>query len=462
MTHQNETFARVPAHLALASLPAADGGAHDVRLLVRGQGTIGITNAAGGPFTLTIAAPAVPGAETTAFRWTVDADRVALDHGDGGHWTEVVAVAGAGLDAEPACEYWFSIDSHNRALLYGKGEMRLGTKLAEYPLPAPAAGEPDPYAWLGTVETVQVSPGLEGPADLWRDPVVGEPASRVVPMDRVTMEDAATGAVTVAANLTPACQTLYANVAGAAFVLDGPDFPDFSEAIKESIADPNGWCYQTLKAKADEFGTPDPLKTYLRITLGRNQGESPGVPFVMEIWPSGHYSPIHNHGGADAVIKVLHGGIHVRLYPMLSLHHTTPFAEVDFATDDVTWISARLNQVHMLENDGAEPCITIQCYMYAETNLTHYPYFDYLEQADIGHFDPNSDMDFLAFKQRMREEHAARAGAPGGAGAGYAADAGAAGDAAGARAERRPDLLVADRVGIRGEVGPARPVALPV
>jgi predicted metal-dependent enzyme (double-stranded beta helix superfamily) len=439
MTHLNETFARVPAHLALESLP------HEVRLLVRGQGTVGITNPGGGPFTVTVAGE---GRGAGAFRWTVDADAVTLSARRGGRWTDVAAVAGAGLDPEPACEYWFSYDSRNRALIYGKGEMRLGTSLATYPLPPVAHGKPDPYAWLAQVETVQVSPELEGPADLWRDPVTAEPPMRVVPVDQMTMEAAALGSVTVAANLTPACQTLYANVAGAGFVLDGGDFPDFSRAITASIADPDGWCYQTLAAKADEFGTPDPLKTYLRITLGRNQGESPGVPFVMEIWPSGHYSPIHNHGGADAVIKVLHGAIDVRLYPMLSLHHTEPFAEVSFEKDDVTWLSARLNQVHMLENAGTEPCVTIQCYLYAETDLTHYPYFDYLENAGIGHFDPNSDMDFLEFKQRMKDEWAARS-----------APVPATTAVPGAREHT---VVLADRIGINGPVGPARPVpALP-
>ncbi|HEU0129746.1 MAG TPA: cysteine dioxygenase family protein [Mycobacteriales bacterium] len=433
MTHQNETFQRVPAHLALDSLP----GDRVVRLLVTGQGTVVVTDPDAAAFTVTVAASEARGAE--AFRWTVDADGVRLSRRRASRWTDVVDVPGAGIDPDPLCEYWFSIDSHNRALMYGKGEMRLNTKLARYALDAPPKGKADPYAWLAQVETVRVEGGVADAADLWRDPVVVDPPMRVVPDSAMTMEDAATGAVTVAANLTPTCQVLYANVAGPAFTLDTPDFPDFGRAIKESIDDPDGWCYRTLKAKADEFGKPDPQMTYLRITLGLNQGESPGVPFVMEIWPSGHYSPIHNHGGADAVIKVLHGEIHVSLFAMLSPHHTEPFGQVSFAKDEVTWISARLNQVHQLRNDGTEPCITIQCYLYAESNLTHYPYFDYLDQADIGHFDPNSDMDFLAFKQLMRDEQAARARRP----------------LRAAAPVPRP-LLVADRVGIRGPVGPAR------
>ncbi len=441
MTHQSETFMRVPTHLRLE---AKDEGGHDVRLLVRGQGTLGFANPSGSPFTVAATGPAP---ETDVLRWTVDADGVALSIRHTGRWTDVLVVEGAGLDPEPACEYWFSFDSHNRELIYGKGEMRLGTSLARFQIPPPVEGQPDPYRWLAQTETIQVSGATAGVvdlwhADLWRDPVTGDPPLRVVPNDQLTMEDAAEGKATVAANLTPACQVLYTNVAGARFTLDTPDFPAFSRAIKESIDDPEGWCHRTLDAKAEEFGTRDPNRTYLRITLGRNQGESPGVPFVMEIWPSGHYSPIHNHGGADAVIKVLHGAISVSMYPMLSIHHQQPFAEDTFTKDEVTWISARLNQVHMLENRGMEPCVTIQCYLYAETNLTHYPYFDYLEKADIGHFDPGSDMDFLAFKELMRTELSRRATSPT---AGYAA----AGD--------RDSILVAERVGIRGMVAAAHP-----
>lgn len=34
-----------------------------------------------------------------------------------------------------------------------------------------------------------------------------------------------------------------------------------------------------------------------------------GIPFVLEIWPAGHNSPIHNHGNAYGIVRVLHGDI---------------------------------------------------------------------------------------------------------------------------------------------------------
>ncbi len=398
----------MPPPLTLVGEEGADGAPATYRLPVTGQGTIGFTISRSEPFTVT--ARAQPG--SPAFRWTVDhfAARLVQVSTDGSE-TELLVVGGVGLDASLACPYWFSFDCHNRLVRYGKGEMRLGTMLASCPLlPLPVQGQPDPWAWVSGIEEVELSGAVAGFVDLWKDPVTIELPMRVVPHDRITMEEMAYGRVTVPASLTPTCQKLYDNVAGASFVLDTPDFPDFSAAIKASILDEeNGWCAQILKKKADEFGEHKPKMTYLRITLGTNQGESPGIPFVMEIWPSGNYSPIHNHGGSDAVIRVLHGEINVSLYAFLAPEQTTPFANKTFVKDDVTWISPRLNQVHKLHNlNEAEPCITIQCYLYSQNNDTHWPFFDYLGNGEVEHFDPNSDADFLTFKRTMQEEWARR------------------------------------------------------
>lgn len=400
MTYVAESLS-VPAHMSFEAEPLKPGESHDVKLPVPGQGTIGFA-AEKTAFRVTIKSGL---AGAPAFRWDVDSQGARLSEYSGETWHELASAGPqAALDPEDDCIYWFSVDCRNRALIYGKGEMRLGTAVAKWPIPRKPDVGTDRYAWTASIDGMEIDAEMKGEVDVWRDPVAVEPPMWVVGHDEIAMDDIAAGLVTVAANLTPRCQQLYDAVAGARFQLDTPDFREFSAAIKASIANPAGWCFQTLKNKADEFGSDQPDATYLRITLGINQGESPGIPYVMEIWPSGHYSPIHDHGGADAVIKVLHGQIKVMLYPMLSLHHQVPFAEKRFDKGDVTWISARLNQVHKLQNDHEDPCITIQCYMYDETDLTHWPYFDYLEDKDIGRFDPNSDATFEWFKAKMKAE----------------------------------------------------------
>jgi hypothetical protein len=204
-------------------------------------------------------------------------------------------------------------------------------------------------------------------------------------------------------------QKLFDCVSGENFILDTDDFPDFSEAIEYSILTPGCWCHEKLKEKSTEFNPDKPNinETYLRITLGQNNGESPGIPYVMEIWPANHFSPIHSHSNANAIIRVLHGSINVSLFAFLceDSDGISPFAKANFDKDDITWISPSLNQTHQLRNIGTNTCITIQCYMYENEDTSHYDYFDYIDaDGNKKQYEPDSDMDFMLFKQIIKEE----------------------------------------------------------
>jgi len=211
-------------------------------------------------------------------------------------------------------------------------------------------------------------------------------------------------------NLPLTSQKLYNAISGSNIKLDDADFPQFSQAIEYSIRTPGLWCYEKLKEKSTEFNKdkPNELETYLRITLGQNNGESPGIPYVMEIWPPNHYSPIHNHAGAEAIIRVLYGSINVNLYPFLcgQINGVKPFGEVEFGTNEYTWISPGLNQTHQLKNTHQTiTCVSLNCYLYDNNNSVHYDYFDYLDaNGQIQHYEPDSDMDFINFKKLMKKE----------------------------------------------------------
>lgn len=301
-----------------------------------------------------------------------------------------------GLSSEKGAYYWVSLDTHNLRLLAGIGEPRFGTGIYSFQF------EPAQKAFLEILTTVK--PRAAQIRSLLRDPITGSVPHLVKSTDSLTMDDIAAGTYIPAANLSLISQKLYNCISGRRFSLSTPDFPDFVKAIEYSIATPGRWCYERLKQKADEFGKPVPLETYLRITLGENNGESPGVPYVMEIWPPGHYSPVHNHGGSSAIIRVLNGSINVSLFPFLGAAEA--FAQTSFKKEDVTWISPALNQVHQLKNTSTtDTCITIQCYMYETSDTKHYDYFDYLDaDAKVQKFEPDSDMDFLSFKALMKCE----------------------------------------------------------
>jgi len=316
-----------------------------------------------------------------------------------------------GVVSQSGATYWFSLDSHNLRLTAGIGEARIET--ITYSFQFPSTDTNSRKAFLEALTTVEVV-GLQITTML-RDPITRQVPLLVKDIHTLTMDMIDAGTVLPKANLSLMSQKLYDTISGKAFVLDTPDFPQFSKAIEASIRTPGRWCYERLKEKATEFNKdkPDPSETYLRITLGENNGESPGIPYVMEIWPVGHYSPIHNHGGASAVIRVLHGSIEVSLFPFLSSDNVAPFAKKQFSKGDITWISPTLNQVHQLKNleGNKNTCITIQCYMYEQEDRVHYDYFDYLDADGVKQqFDPDSDMDFAKFKATMKREWAEQMG----------------------------------------------------
>ena len=137
------------------------------------------------------------------------------------------------------------------------------------------------------------------------------------------------------------------------------------------------------------------------------QGNSPGVSFVIEIWPSKHKSPIHDHGEAYAVIKVLHGKINASYFTKLDKKLGIKLEpDIMLEKGNVTWIGPDNYQIHQLHNDFDRACVTIQCYQYAAKDISHDEYFEYLEEStgEKKRFTPNSDWDFISFKSLVKEE----------------------------------------------------------
>lgn len=405
MSHHSQVFMTAPRSLHIDH--SKNSITDSVSLVVKGQGVVPFTIKKQESFSLTIKGAAAD--KVSAIKLEVSEAMVVFKKEVNGKWELMSQHGGAakGIDKDKDCVYWYSIDYHNRTLRYGKGEIRLNTCLAEQQLGILKEGEQDPYGWMKDIDKVYIEENIL-PIKVWRDSVVIDPPLAVLPTSKVAMDDIALNNSTVPENLTIECQQLYANVAGENFQLDTPDFPYFVDAVEASIRSPKGWCYQELKRKEGEFGAhSDPKENYLRITMGVNQGDSPGIPYVMEIWPPGNYSPIHNHARANAIIRVLSGEINVSLYPMLSKYHEIPFMDINFRKDQVTWISPMLNQTHKLRNpnENGPTCITIQCYMYSSGNTEHYDYFDFLdEEGTVQQFTPNSDMGFLEFKATMKKE----------------------------------------------------------
>ena len=311
----------------------------------------------------------------------------------------------SGLSTKNGVYYWFSVDYQNQILYAGVGEARLHNVIYKYQFDKTTNNK----LFLESLLNIQIPViGYIKPLKLLRDPITEKIPVLIKDTNHLTMNDIANNSYLPVAHLSPTLRQLYECISGNAFLLDADDFPDFSKAIEYSINTPGCWCYEKLQSKSHEFN-PDKsniLETYLRITLGQNNGESPGIPYVMEIWPPQHYSPVHNHGGSNAIIRVLYGTINVSLFAYLCADGIKPCATHDFVKDDITWITPTLNQVHQLKNiDENQTCITIQCYLYDSDNNKHYDYFDYIDDdGKKQKFDPDSDMDFISFKEIIKNE----------------------------------------------------------
>ncbi|KAF8069883.1 RmlC-like cupin domain-containing protein [Lyophyllum atratum] len=385
-----------------------------LQLVVEGQGIVAVQVKPGVQFSIILTPSAELGDNDTGLKLELTEKSAKFFAITLHSSTEIPSVTPKGPTAPllvPGVEdlYWLSVDQKNGSLRYGKTYRSASTTFLKATVDVgDKATKPGPFIWVKSLKHVSIVSDIRpdlGQVSIGSLPIVNDLPPIVAESVEVTLEDLAISTTTSIANLSPECQRLYANVTGPGVKLDDKNFPDFSQALEFSIRTPGKICYEKLKAKADEFG--DPEMTYLRITLGSDEGNSPGVPFVMEIWPSKHRSPIHDHGEAYAVIKVLHGEINASYFTKLD-HKSGIKLEPDFTfqKDQVTWIGPDNYQVHQLHNDSDRVCVTIQCYQYANTDRAHDEYFEYLDakSGDKEPFYPDSDWDFVAFKRLIKAE----------------------------------------------------------
>eukprot|EP01084_Bolivina_argentea_P228157 385414_1 len=298
--------------------------------------------------------------------------------------------------------YWLSIDTNHNAIKFGIGEVRdILTKLKCTHDTTKGCQRIANFMKAINCARIEIMQKMNNQITFQthKTYVLSQPIM-VKDSNTITMDDIDGGSsFVVAGNLPQNCLNLYNSIHGKHFTINDEIFPNFADAIQKSINNKNGWCHKKLIEKAGQS-----KMSYLRITLGSNVGDSPGIPYVLEIWPSGHYSPIHNHANAYAIIRVLHGEVLCNLYAYLSEHNKEPFVKKLLKKNDITYIYPGVNQVHKLENISETVAITIQCYQYDDSDNEHYEYSDYVKDKKMQKFKPKSDMSFNEFKKEMQKE----------------------------------------------------------
>lgn len=381
------------------------------QFLRRGQGTISITQHRPLPFELILSDERSLAASHHTLKWVVNSDRVTISTG-----TRLLKETTNSKDNLHVSEsgthtYWLSVHSFDLSVKYGQGEVRDLLTILK------AQVNESERANLGQLQYFHLilnkTTDLDSIVD-FRDKIdifIGvEPVTNDLPLFIVPRPPAGElkhithGKYMLPSRLPVPNQQLYKDITD--WELNDESFPDFVAAIERSVEEDDGWCYKILKEKATVFGQANTKASYLRITMGQHQGLSPGIPYVLEIWPAHHYSPIHKHSNSYGLIRVLQGKLSVKLYASLNVHHQDAFIESLLELGNVTWLSPGLNQIHKVMNPTDKVSITIQAYQYGEADLDHYEYFDYIKNngKDIGNFFPKRDEDFNVFKRIIQKE----------------------------------------------------------
>ena len=97
----------------------------------------------------------------------------------------------------------------------------------------------------------------------------------------------------------------------------------------------------------------DPAKTYLRIGLGL--AELGKFTAVLELWPNGHRSPKHAHGGCAGSVRVVHGALRGNIYDSIIDKKPLPGKEaIKMRKGMTTWLNRQNNFVHEVWCDPDE------------------------------------------------------------------------------------------------------------
>ena len=328
-----------------------------------------------------------------------------------------------GIEEEKTASYWLSVDRDGYVVKYGKGYIMLQTTcgtmdfsdekykemLEEIKKTFCNAALPL-YVMVFTDSEISMQGAMidcEKTFQFKNYPLAGNKPQLVKDSSKVTMFDLDRGEFTFSDDLPMACRELYNIIKG--LDLEFPENPviKLSDAMHYSINTKGKFLQRILESKKGEFG--DPSKVYVRVTMGPDLRTGPGIPYVLEIWPSGCRSPIHNHGSACAIIKVLFGQIQISVYNKATNPATEmePLLRFDGKPGDITWMDDNWYQAHELRNTSNDFCATIQSYRYEANDGIRWPGFDYIQdgvECEQETFLPTSDATFITMRQTVLKE----------------------------------------------------------
>ena len=140
-----------------------------------------------------------------------------------------------------------------------------------------------------------------------KEPLVVNPSPLVMPAALVTMSLIDRNQFLFSSELPLPCKMLYDTIIDCEPLRDKPNLIDAIRWDKFSVSQYKFFTHIRHSIVNEGFTLNKILKnkSYLRVPAGPSFGQSPGVPYVLEFWPTNSKSPIHNHGNVCGIVKVI-------------------------------------------------------------------------------------------------------------------------------------------------------------
>ena len=171
------------------------------------------------------------------------------------------------------------------------------------------------------------------------------------------------------------------------------------EAIRASLNAPGGALRRLLEAKAAREGVKDPTTTYIRVDCFGKRIQS---PCLLEIWPGGHRSPIHEHASSTGLMKGVYGRVDIMLYEGLGTD-PRPSALLAVTPDRCSWMSPDRFQVHKVYCPMDRHDFAATFHIYTDTQSDVFKYRDEQPPNRIGEFVTESDIGWGQFYKALTE-----------------------------------------------------------
>lgn len=261
---------------------------------------------------------------------------------------------------------------------------------------------------LGQVNQVSIDPTVQLPSYTRYDPeaLIQDSPPLLVDYNELDLSNLQQNFITWV-ELPYQAQVLYSKIAGANVVLSQTEIDSINYSLE------NDGCLLNEKLKNKTAQNPE--LGYIRGTFHNRFGNSPGHPFVLEIWPKGSHSPIHNHGDAVAIIKMLHGCLKSEWFNPLAQNSSDcvliqPIKCEYLNKGQITWMTPDAYQTHRLSNaDNRTATISIQAYSHVDSEIFLDEKFNYINDSypddpTLRAFFPKQDVFIDDMLERVQKE----------------------------------------------------------